>query len=114
MFDGPLSHTLTDGQKPGVQILKLEGPLTLTTMFPLQGALRTISPQVLILDLSGVPYMDSAGIGLIPNYHVAAQRDGRTLLIAGMNHRLQALFEHTHLNMVLKCFPSAEEAEASL
>jgi anti-sigma B factor antagonist len=61
-----------------------------------------------------VPYMDSAGIGLLPNYHMAAQRDGRTLLIAGLNYRLQALLEHTHLNNVLKSFPSVEEAEASL
>jgi anti-sigma B factor antagonist len=113
MLDAPLTYTLIDGQKPGTQILKLEGPLTLTTMFPLQEQLRTITPPTLIMDMTGVPYMDSAGIGLLPNYHIAAQRDGRALLLAGLNHRLQALLDHTRLNTILKTFPSVEEAEAS-
>jgi anti-sigma B factor antagonist len=114
MLDAPLKHTLVDGQKPGTKILKLEGPLTLTSMFPVQEELRTLTPAVLILDMTEVPYMDSAGVGLLPNYHMAAERDGRTLLVAGLNYRLQALLEHTHLHHVLKAYPSVEEAEASL
>jgi anti-sigma B factor antagonist len=114
MLDAPLTYTLIDGQKPGTQVLKLEGPLTLTTMFSVQEQLRTITPPTLIMDMTGVPYMDSAGIGLLPNYHIAAQRDGRALLLAGLNHRLQALLDHTRLNTILKTFPSVEEAEASL
>jgi anti-sigma B factor antagonist len=114
MLDAPLTYTLADGNKPGTQILKLEGPLTLTTMFPLQEHLRALTPQVLILDMSNVPYMDSAGIGLLPNYHLAAQRDGRTFLLAGLNDRLFALLEHTRLNDILKTFATTEEAEASL
>jgi anti-sigma B factor antagonist len=114
MLDAPLSYTLVDGQKPGTKILRLEGPLTLTTMFPLQEHLRTLSPPVLILDMTGVPYMDSAGIGLLPNYHLSAQRDAHKFLLAGLNHRLQALLEHTRLDSILKTFPTVEEAEASL
>jgi anti-anti-sigma factor len=83
-------------------------------MFPLQEQLRTITPAVLIMDMTGVPYMDSAGIGLLPNYHIAAERDGHTLLLAGLNHRLQALLDHTRLNTILKTFPTVEDAEASL
>jgi anti-anti-sigma factor len=111
MLDAPLKYTVVDGQKPGVVILKLEGPLTLTTMFPLQEELRTMTPPVLLLDMTGVPYMDSAGVGLLPNYHMAAAREGRTLVLAGLNHRLQALLEHTRLNTLLRIYPSIEAAE---
>jgi anti-anti-sigma factor len=113
MLDAPLKYTVVDGQKPGVVILKLEGPLTLTTMFPLQEELRTMTPPVLLLDMTGVPYMDSAGVGLLPNYHMAAAREGRTLVLAGLNHRLQALLEHTRLNTLLRIYPSIEAAEES-
>lgn len=92
----------------------LDGPLTLSTMFPLQDELRSLKPLVMILDLSGVPYMDSAGLGLIMNCYVSAGNDGRKLLLAGVNERVAALLEMTKVHKILTSFPTVEEAEASL
>ena len=64
MLDTPLTFTATPGLKDGTTILKLVGPVTLSTMFPLQAELRTLRPTVLILDFTDVPYIDTAGIGL--------------------------------------------------
>jgi anti-anti-sigma factor len=69
---------------------------------------------VLILDLSGTPYMDSAGLGLVMNYYVSAQNHGRKLLLAGVNERVASLLEMTKVQDVLTSFPSVGEAEASL
>lgn len=114
MRDDPMTYSSTAGKRDGTTILKLNGPLTLTTMFSLQGELRSIKPQVLILDLSETPYVDSAGLGLIMNYYVSAQNHGGTLLLAGLNERVAALLEMTRVHEILKSLPTVEEAEASL
>jgi anti-anti-sigma factor len=69
---------------------------------------------VMIVDLSETTYMDSAGLGLIMNYYVAAADHGRKLLLAGMNDRIKALLEMTKVLGVLQTFPSVAAAETSL
>jgi anti-anti-sigma factor len=68
---------------------------------------------LLILDLTDSPYMDSAGLGLLMNYYVSAEKNGRKLLLAGANERIQALLQMTRVNLILRNYPTAAEAEAS-
>jgi anti-anti-sigma factor len=114
MRDEPLTYSFTPGRSEGTMILRLIGPLTLSTMFGFQDEFRAMKPQVMIMDMSEVPYIDSAGLGLIMNYHVAAQDQGRKLLLAGANERVKALFEMTRVQNVLSTFPTVEAAEASV
>jgi anti-anti-sigma factor len=114
MPDAPLTYTYTAGKSDGTMILKLTGPLTLSTMFGFQNEFRAMTPKVLIMDLSETTYMDSAGLGLLMNYYVAAQDHGRKLLLASVNERVAALFEMTKVQGVLTSFPTVEVAEASL
>lgn len=114
MRDEPMSHSFTPGRNEGTTVLKLVGPLTISTIFGFQNELRSATPKVLIVDLTEVPYMDSAGLGLIMNSHVAALDHGRKLILAGVNERILALFDMTRVNAVLVRFPTVEEAEASL
>ena len=95
-------------------VLKLTGPLTLPTIFGFQNEFRSMTPQVMVMDFSESPYMDSAGLGLVMNYYVAAQDQGRKLLLAGVNDRVVELFKMTRVHGVLTSFPSVAEAEASL
>ena len=114
MPDDSLTYSSTAGQHEGTTILKIEGPLKLTTMFTFQGEFRTMTPKVLIVDLSDSPYMDSAGLGVLMNYYVSAQNHGRRILLAGVNERIEALLELTKVNGILKSYPTVEAAEASL
>jgi anti-anti-sigma factor len=114
MRDEPLTYSYTPGQSDGTMILKLVGPLTLSTMFGFQNEFRAMTPQVMILDFSETPYMDSAGLGLVMNYYVSAQDHGRKLLLAGVNERVVELFKMTRVQGVLTSFPTVEAAEASL
>ncbi len=109
-----LTYTLRDGGSDGTMVLALAGPLTLSTLFSFQNEFRAMKPKVLILDLSGTPYMDSAGLGLIMNYYVSAEDGGRKILLARVNERVQALLQMTKVDGVLKSFRTVEEAEASL
>jgi anti-anti-sigma factor len=114
MLDDPLIHSFAPGKNEGTTVLKLVGPLTLSTIFGFQNEFRSNTPKVLIVDLSESPYMDSAGLGLLMNYYVSAEHNGRKLLLAGVNHRIVAMLEMTKVHVVLKTFDTVEDAEASL
>jgi anti-anti-sigma factor len=114
MRDEPLTYTSTAGQREGTTVLKLVGPLTLSTLFSFQQQFRAMTPPVMILDLSEMPYLDSAGLGLFMNYYVATKNGGRKLLLVGVNERVGALLTMTKVQEMLKSYPTVEEAEASL
>ncbi len=111
MRDAPLTATSLPGESEGTTILRLAGPFTLENMFGFQNEFRAMRPPVLILDMSDVPYMDSAGLGVLTNAHVSAENSGRTFYLAGLSDRLTTLLHLTKLDGVLKVFPSAGEAE---
>jgi anti-anti-sigma factor len=112
MLDRELTYATAEGAKPGVTILTLAGPFTLGNMFKLQADLRALKPECLIMDLTSVPYMDSAGMGVIMNCFVSAQGDGRKFLLAGVNDRIRALLEMTKVDSVLKMYDSVDAAQA--
>lgn len=101
------------GSRDGVEILSLSGPFTLGNMFKLQRALQEIRPPYLIFDISQVPYMDSAGLGLLVNLYVAGQKNGRKMAVVGASQRIVALFEMTKVDSLLKLYPTVEDAETA-
>ena len=68
----------------------------------------------MIVDMSEMPYMDSAGLGMIMNSYVSAQDNGRRFLLAGVNERIAAMLEMTKVQGVLKSFPTVDAAEENL
>lgn len=112
-IDGPLKVDREEGKVPGTLIIRLTGPLTLLNIFDLQAQFRTAPPTPLtILDLTGVPYMDSAGMGVVVNYHVHCQNKGGRFIAAGVSPRIMELFKITRVDKVISMAPTAEEAEA--
>lgn len=106
-----MTFTQRPGSRDGVEILSLSGPFTLGNMFQFQRSLQDVHPPYLIFDISQVPYMDSAGLGLLVNFYVAAQKNGRKMAVVGVTHRIMALFELTKVNSLLKIYPTVEDAE---
>src|SRR5712692_5275410 len=85
------------GPKEGQRILRLTGPLVLTTLFDFQSKVRTDASRTLILDFTNVPYVDSAGIGALVGAYVTHQKDGRSLYLSGVNERVQNALKVTHV-----------------
>jgi anti-sigma B factor antagonist len=111
--DGPLTIDRADGKNPGTRVFRLSGPLTLRNLFELQAELRKSElPRLTILDLSEVPYMDSAGMGLVMNHYVRCQTNGTKLVVSGANNRVMDLFKVTKVDSVLPLATSIETAEA--
>jgi anti-anti-sigma factor len=112
MLEQELSYTILNGANEGTVILKISGPFILANMFQLQNELHTIKPACLIMDLTEVPYMDSAGLGVIMNYYVSAQNNGRKFLLAAVNPRIRALLEMTKVDSVLHLCDSVHAAQS--
>jgi anti-anti-sigma factor len=113
--DEPLAIERKRGETPDILIFHLIGPVTLRNLFEFQDQLRSGDlPRASILDLSSVPYMDSAGMGAIINYYVHCQNKGVKLIVAGVNGRVMELFKLTRVDTVISLAPSVEEAEAGL
>lgn len=98
----------------GTRVLKLEGPLTLNTLFEFQDLVRMIASPLLIIDLSGVPYMDSAGLGSVLGAYSSCQRHGRKFALANVSSRIVTLLQVAHVNTILPRYDSVEIAAEQL
>ena len=113
LTDGPLTIDRKEGKNPGTRVFCLSGPLTLRNLFELQSELRRAEPPALtIIDITAVPYMDSAGMGLVMNHYVRCQTRGVKLVVSGANNRVMDLFKVTKVDSVLPLAPTIEAAEA--
>jgi len=97
------------------RVLKLAGPLTLTTMFDFRDKFRSeTAAKSVILDMSEVPYVDSAGMGAIVNAHVSCMNTGRRLALVGVVERVRTMLKMTRVDSVLALYPTLQEAQQAL
>lgn len=97
----------------GACLMKLNGPLTLQTLFEFQDAARKEKSKPVLIDLTDVPYMDSAGLGCVISIFASCQRTNRGFAIFGVAERLRTLFVVTHVDGLLPCFDSLSAADAA-
>lgn len=97
---------------PGTTVLRLHGPLLLGNFFPLQSMVRADNSPVLIIDVSDMPYIDSAGIGCLVGAQVSREHSGRKLVLVGANDRLLTSFKVTKVDQLFTIAPTVEQAVA--
>ena len=103
----------SDGPRAGQRILRLKGPLSLHTVFEFQNLVRAETSPSLIIDFSGVPFIDSAGLGALVGAHVSGQKAGRKLRFTGMNAQVIALLEMTRLRGMFSIYATVEDAQGA-
>lgn len=96
----------------GATILRLHGPLLLGNFFPFQTMVRAESANIVIIDLSNMPYIDSAGIGCLVGAQVSRENSGRKLVLVGVNDRLLTSLKVTKVDQIFAMAPSVEQALA--
>jgi anti-anti-sigma factor len=112
-FDYPLNIERISGAVPGTMILRLTGPLTLVATLALRAQLRDGElPRLTVLDLAGVPYVDSAGMSEIINHEIYCRDKKVQMVVTGVNHRVLEMLKTTHLDKILTLRNTVEEAEA--
>ena len=111
MQDKPLEIEKID-KTPGATVLRLHGPLLLGNFFPLQTMVRSDNSGLLIIDVSDMPYIDSAGIGCLVGAHVSREHSGRKLILVGANERLLTSLKVTKVDQLFTMAPTTEQALA--
>ncbi|HXN99626.1 MAG TPA: STAS domain-containing protein [Candidatus Acidoferrales bacterium] len=109
-----LQIVVSSGNRDGQKIMRLKGPLNIKTVFGFQATVRAEDSPSLILDFTGVPFIDSAGLGALVGAYVAAQKVQRKLVVAGMGTQVKALIEMTKVSQLIKAYETVAEAEEAL
>jgi len=103
-----------NGNHEGERVIKLAGPLTLSTIFEFQDEVRKAPPAVTIIDMTDVPHMDSAALGSLLGFHVSCQKNRRKYALIGVTDRIQTLLTVSGVGGVLLTYASLTEAEEHL
>ena len=107
----PSNVEVLPGRNSGDRILRFEGPLTLGSLFDVQPLLREETAGTTILDLTNVPYMDSAAVGMLVGFHVSSQRNGRKYAITGVADRIRKMLAICQVDKILVMEANKEAAE---
>ena len=105
---------IEDLAENGRRTLRLTGPILLNNLFDFQSRVRADQSNDLILDFSGVPYIDSAGIGALVGAYVTRQKDGRRLCLVAVNDRVRAALQVTRVEQFFSFYRSLAEAETAV
>lgn len=68
----------------------------------------------LVIDLSGVLFIDSSGLGALISGLKTAKQSGGNLVLAGLQEQARTIFEITMAYRIFDIFPSPVEAKAHL
>ena len=100
-----------------VTILDLKGRMTLgegdTLLKDKINSLLMQGHRKLVLNLGGVPYVDSAGLGEIVRTYTTVSRQGGSLKLLNLTKRIQDLLLITKLLTVFETFDSESDAVRS-
>ena len=99
------------GSQPDQRVLRLDGPLVMRTMFEFQSMVRADKSRSLIIELTNVPYVDSAGIGALVGAYVTRQNSGRSLALVGVSERIHNALKVTRVEQFFRFFDSVAAAE---
>ena len=88
----------------GTPTLVCRGRFTLETSGLFRSEVKSLSPQHKLVqaDLSGVDYVDSAGLGSLLGTYISAQSDGCHLKLVNVHPRVKDLLNIAHLNKVFE------------
>lgn len=95
---------------PRTIIVCLSGPVTISDFFQFQSFVRGNTSRKLILDLGGVPYVDSAGIGGLVGAYVNHQKDGRSLALVGVGQRIRDALQVTRVEQFFQFYETEATA----
>lgn len=109
---------IKEEMKDGVKVIRLHGKvisgpdlMELKTVF--QTAVNNETGNVL-LDLGGVSWMDSSGLGVLVSGHTSISRIGGKMAILNATKKIHELFIITKLITIFETFTNEDEAIISL
>ena len=104
--------------RPGVVVLEMTGSIRIgpncqQIELAIDELVRQGSTWV-ILEMSGVTYIDSAGMGTVVRGMIKLKKLGGTLRLAGVKGMVAGVLKLTQIDRTIGIFPTAEEAAQDL
>jgi len=104
-----MSEALGDGRA----VLRVEGRLNLVTAPELRAAVQQAVEEDtarVVVDLAGVTFIDSSGLGMVIAGLKHARQAGGELRIAAAGEQVRMVLELTKLHRILRPYESVDEA----
>ena len=97
MSDAAIEFDVREAE-PGVTVIDIRGDVTPASEDALMNAYGQVNgADAVVLNFSGLEYMNSGGIGLLVTMLVRAQRQKQRLLAYGLTDHYRQIFELTRL-----------------
>jgi anti-sigma B factor antagonist len=96
-------------------VIDIKGDVTASAERPLADAYTKASgkfTRTIVLNFSGLEYMNSSGIGMLVTLLVRANRQRQRLVAFGLNEHYRQIFELTRLDEAIGIFDTETEAFA--
>ncbi len=103
-------------QHGAVTVFKPDGPLAEAAVGPFASAVRTGAARSMgrvVLDLTAVPFVDSAGLEALLDLTELTSRGGRALKLCGVNKTVRQVLELVELVSYFDVFDDANSAVRS-
>ncbi len=103
--------------RDGLQVVQLSGEIDMRSSPELREILAEHAEQkrsALLLDLSGVEYIDSSGLATMVEYMQRSLTFGGRFGVSGLSDRLRTIFDLARLGEVFPIFTSLDEARSVL
>ncbi len=94
-------------------ILRLKGKVSLETVTSFIAQLRPEPSPILVLDMSGVTFLDSAGVGALVQLFVHRKSAGKKFALAAFTPQGVAVMQVSGLVKLLPIYQTAAEALAA-
>jgi anti-sigma B factor antagonist len=98
---------------PSVSAIAINGDITSGTEAPLMDAYASATAsgaRTIVLDFSGLDYMNSGGIGLLVTLLVRVQRQGQRLLAFGLSEHYRQILTLTRLDEAIGIYETQAAA----
>jgi anti-sigma B factor antagonist len=102
---------VTIEEQGGTVLVRLAGELDISTATRLEEDLKRLEadgPALLVIDLSGLDFMDSTGLRLLIGADSRARQAGRRLVLVQGNEMVQRVLRLTRLDERLDIVPDAD------
>jgi anti-sigma B factor antagonist len=95
-------------------IYQLKGKLSLETVNEFLPTSRAEAAKNVVLDMSGVNFLDSAGVGSLVSLFVSRRNQGKTFSLAALGPQAQAVVTVAGLQNLLPIYKTVDEAVGKL
>ena len=114
MADNKLQISVVDGRRSSEKVMVLEGVLNAETAFHFRDTARQHVPEILVIDMRGVRYVDSSGIGVLIGLYVSFEQNSKRLLLAGISDWVWDLFRKCKIDDVFTRYATVADAELAV